>query len=92
MGLPLYFGSVDVDVDVGADAAVRLVVGIEDVPLGWTGGLVLGVDFLGGAGFASFAIVVVELDTFACGLFPEMPDSVGCGMAALGCPLVDAGL
>lgn len=48
-------------------------------------------DFLGGAGFASFA-VVVELDTFACGLFPEMPDSVGCGMAALGCPLVDAGL
>lgn len=34
MGLPLYFGSVDVDVDVGADAAARLVVGIEDVPLG----------------------------------------------------------
>lgn len=91
MGLPLYFGSVDagVDADAGASAGAGLALGVEDVPLERIGGLVLGVDFLGGAGFTT--VVVIELDTFARGLFSEMPDSVGCDTAALGCPSVDAG-
>lgn len=50
-------------------------------------------DFLGGAVFVAAAVaIVVELDTFARGLLSETPNTVDCGIAALGCPLVGAGL